>query len=147
MFKLMDVPSQYMEIRTKEQFIAMLDASPFNTIHITTHGHIIRKTEEFAGFWTPGGTVGLGDFSPTILHNVLVVSTACKAGTPKFAKPFCQNACPKYYIAPKKKPSFHDAIYFAHWFYHNIFILKLSAMEAVKKYRKGYKNPHNFAIW
>lgn len=62
MFNLMEVPSQYAEIRTKEQFTAMLGANQFDVLHITTHGHVATKNDKFIGFWTPKGTVRLTDF-------------------------------------------------------------------------------------
>jgi hypothetical protein len=145
MFNLMDVPSQYAEIRTKQQFIAMLGANPFDIVHITTHGHV-PAAGKFLGFWTPKGTVRLADFQRDVLHEKMVISTACLSGIATFAKPFIKRVSAKYFIAPGKGPKFHNAIYFAHWFYHNIFVLKLSPPKAVKKYRDGYKNPHDFKI-
>ena len=144
MFNLMDVRSQYAEIRTKQQFIAMLGANPYDVVHITTHGYVPQK--EFGGFWTPKGTVRLTDFPPGILQGKTAISTACKSGMQKFSKEFIKLVSPDYYVAPEGSPKFHNAIYFAHWFYHNWFVLGRSPLEAVEKYRDGYKNPHDFII-
>lgn len=145
MFNLMQVPSQYMEIRTKQQFLAMLGANPFGIVHITTHGSVDRR-ENFLGFWTPEGVVYPNDFAKSGLQGKTIVSTACRSGSAKFANPFVKQVLPKYYIAPRKSPYFHNAIFFAHWFYHSIFVLKRQPDTAVEKYRDGYKNPHDFMV-
>jgi hypothetical protein len=145
MFSLMDVPSQYIEIRTKRQFVAMIEASPFNIVHITTHGYV---TPKFDGFWTPAEEkLWIEDFSKDSLKGKTVVSTACRSGARKFARKFRKRVSAKYYIAPEGKPKFHNSIYFAHWFYHNVIVLKLSPTVAMKKYDEGYKNPHDFTLF
>lgn len=80
MFNVMKVPSQYVEIRTKRQFIAMMETTPFRFIHITMHGHVTKDDNEFRGFWTPEGTVKLEDLSSQDLQGKIVVSTACLSG-------------------------------------------------------------------
>jgi hypothetical protein len=147
MFNLMDVESQYTEIRSKDQLIAMLGANPFDVIHITTHGHVATEQGEFIGFWTPKGTVRLHDFPRDVLQEKIIVSTACLSGITAFAKPFIRRVGAEYYIAPGKGPKFHNAIYFGHWFYHNFFVLNYSPRKAVEKYRDDYKNPHDFKIF
>lgn len=148
MFNIMEIQSQYIEVRTKEQFVGMIGVNPFNVVHITTHGHVAetKGTEKFVGFWTPDGTVALQDLAKPALRGKTVVSTACMSGTTTFARSLVKQTSVRCYIAPKESPRFHNSIYFAHWFYHNIFILKLSPLEAVKKYNGGYKNPHDFTI-
>lgn len=143
MFNLMDVRSQYVEVRTKQQFIAMFDANPFNAV--TTHGYV---TPNFDGFWTPAGDrLRTEDFSEGSAKEKLIVSTACRSGFETFAQPFRKRVSAKYYIAPEGSPKFHNAIYFAHWFYHNVIVLKLAPCEAMKKYKEGYKNPHDFTLF
>jgi hypothetical protein len=78
MFNLMEVESQYVEVRTKRQLLTMLESSPYNTIHITTHGSL--KNTEFKGFWTPGGSVRLGDFPDDLLKGRTLVSTRASRG-------------------------------------------------------------------
>jgi hypothetical protein len=144
MLNIMEAPSQYIEIRTREQLIAILKTNPFNAVHITTHGHVAGQSDKFQGFWTPKGTVRLEDLPEGSLQKKIVISTACRSGTKKFAQLLVKRLSPTDYIAPTGSPKFHNSIYFAHWFYHNVLILKLSPAEAVKKYNEGYKNPHDF---
>ncbi|PPQ16546.1 hypothetical protein CV770_25800 [Bradyrhizobium sp. AC87j1] len=145
MFNLMGVNSQYVEIRTKRQFLMMLETSPFKTIHITTHGAITNK--QFRAFWTPNGAVRLEALSDDVLSDKALVSTACKSGSKAFAEALVEKTGARFYIAPTASPRFHNAILFAHWFYHKVFILKVSVPRAVRDYRDGYKNPHDFAIY
>jgi hypothetical protein len=145
MFNLMDVKSQYVEIRTKAQLLTMLETSPYKTIHITTHGALTK--EQFKGFWTPSGSVRLEAFPDDLLSDKTLVSTACKSGSKAFAEAFVEKTGARFYIAPTASPYFHNAIFFAHWLYHKVFILKVSVPRAVKDYRDGYKNPHDFAIY
>ena len=77
----------------------------------------------------------------------IVVSTACKSGAVAFARGLMKTLKPKIYIAPKKGPQFRNAIFFAHWFYHNIFVLKHQPATAIKNYRNRYKNPHDFVVF
>jgi hypothetical protein len=144
MFNLMEVESQYVEVRSKLQFLSMLEASPYDTIHITTHGSLRKK--EFTGFWTPGGSVRLGDFPDDLLKGRTLVSTACQSGTKAFARALVEKTSLRFYIAPTESPRFHNAIFFSHWFYHKVFVLNVSIRRTVEDYREGYKNPHDFAI-
>lgn len=77
MFNLMDVKSQYVEIRTKAQLLTMLETSPYKTIHIITHGALTK--EQFQGFRTPSGSVRLEAFPDDLLSDKTLVSTACKS--------------------------------------------------------------------
>src|SRR4051794_18340386 len=86
MFDIMEVDSQYVEVRTRRQFLAMLNSTPFQNIHIATHGQVTGRGESFKGFWTPDGVVRLGDFLDRSLHGCLVLSTACKSGSAPFAR-------------------------------------------------------------
>jgi hypothetical protein len=140
MLNLMEVQNQYVEIRTKQQFSAMLGVNPFDVVHITTHGAL--KDQQFRGFWTPKGTVRLDDFDDGALDAKVVVATACGAGQLDFKNEFIKKVSCKYYIAPDGTPIFHNAIFFAHWFYHNLFVLKRSPPEIVTRYNDNYKNPH-----
>lgn len=147
MFNIMEVPSQYLEIRNKQQFLAMSETSPYSMVHITTHGRVNSRETQFKGFWTPNDTVRLDDFPDDLLKGRTVVSTACLSGQKKFGKSFVERMSAKAYIAPSGSPSFRNAIYFAHWFYHNVLVLKLTPPRAIAKYNDGYKNPHGFAIF
>lgn len=147
MFNIMEIPSQYLEVRTKQQFVAVLGTNPFDVVHITTHGGVNRGEDEFKGFWTPKGVVRFDDLREDVLNGRMVVSTACLSGQKEFAKRFKARVSAECYVAPKGSPSFRNAIYFAHWFYHNVLVLKLTPQRAIKKYDDGYKNPHDFVIF
>jgi hypothetical protein len=147
MFDIMQVDSQYLEIRTKDQFLSMMRSNPFSTVHVTTHGSVAGSNERFVGFWTPNGTVRLKDFEERTLEGRIVVSTACKSGTTAFSQAIIEKLGANYYIAPRSSPNFRSSIYFSHWFYHNTFVLKLSIARAINKYRDGYKNPHDFSLF
>jgi hypothetical protein len=123
MFNLMEVPNQYVEIRTKRQFIAMLGANEFDVVHMTTHGSLGTE-DEFVGFGTPEGTVRLKEFPADVLNGKTVVSKACRSGALQFRRQFIKRVAAKYYIAPKEKRYLSDTIFFSHVFYRNLFVHK-----------------------
>ena len=65
MFDLMKVENQYVDVRTKEQFLNLLTSSPYKFIHITTHGSVIngKKGERFCGLWFLDGDVKRNDLT------------------------------------------------------------------------------------
>jgi hypothetical protein len=148
MFDLMKVANQYMEVRTKQQFLNLLLSSPYKFIHITTHGSVIdgKKGERFCGFNFPDGEVTSNDlfFLKGKLKGNIIVSTACLSGDKKFSRQFIAITGCKYYIAPSGGPLYHNSIFFAHIFYHKHFILKKDVAEILHQYDKRFKNPHEF---
>lgn len=149
MFQLMGVDHQYVEVRTKRQFLALLRTSPFAFIHIATHGFLRegRTHERFKGFWVPDGEIGADDFEKLRgrLEGITVVSTACRSAEKRFGKALLRIAGAKYYVAPKKSPRFDNAIFFAHIFYHKLFVNRRDVSEILAEYDEGYRNPHEFA--
>lgn len=149
MFDLMDVASQYVEIRTPNQLIALMESSPYKYIHITTHGRISNVTDKFLGWCTPDGDVNrtnLGCLEKKMIKTI-IVSTACKSADKKFGRYVVDRLGCSYYIAPKKSPKFHNSIMFSHLFYHKHFILKQNTKKSFEAYDNSYKNPHNFTIY
>ena len=49
MFDLMGVAHQYVEVRTKLQLLALLRTSPYELIHIATHGSVSKGSGRFLG--------------------------------------------------------------------------------------------------
>jgi len=148
MLNLMGVKSQYIEVRTKDQLLALLVTVPESVtiVHVTTHG--MKRRKDFCGFWTPTGPVMLRDIrdAQVALGGKIVISTACHSGTTEFAKGLLKTTCCDHYLAPKKSPYFHDAILFAHVFYHKYLILGQSVRKAFCQYARGYHNPHQFRL-
>lgn len=147
MFNLMDVKSQYVEVHTPAQMLSLMDCSPYKYIHITTHGLVHNK--KFVGWWTPKGTVGKEDLMVLEgkLTDKIIVSTACKSGKKAFCYYIVNKLGCKYYLAPERGPWFRSSIYFAHIFYHKLFVLKQSVKDSYNAYDKKYKNPHCFTIY
>jgi hypothetical protein len=148
MFRIMEVPYQYMEVRTREQFLALLPRSPYEVIHITTHGSVLQmpKKKHFAGLWFPDGKVTIKDLG--VLKGTLVkqsvVMTACCSGQEEFTRELIRKGQCRYIIAPTGSPSFHNAIFFSHLLYHQYFVIGRSFEKILRRYDKRYKNPHQF---
>ena len=147
MFNLMEVKSQYVEVHTPAQILSLIDCSPYKYIHITTHGVISNK--KFVGWWTPKGTVSKEDLMVLEgkLTDKIIISTACKSGKKAFCNYIVHKLRCKYYVAPKRSPRFRNSIFFAHIFYHKLFVLKQSVEDSYNAYNKKYKNPHCFTIY
>ncbi|MGA2622543.1 MAG: hypothetical protein ABSF91_01695 [Bacteroidota bacterium] len=147
LFRIMRVKHQYIEVRTKYQFLALMKQSPFTTIHLTTHGSVSKK-DAFLGLWAHDGTLTQKRFDliKDRLQGITVVCTACKSGDEAFRKDFIQTTGCACFIAPKGSPKFHNSVFFSHILYHKHFVLKQSFEKAVKSYRSLYKNPHDFQI-
>jgi len=149
MFRLMAVPHQHIDVQTKEQFMAMLSRSPYELIHIATHGSVAKgpKGERFVGLWFPDGTVDVAALQNLkgVLRDHSVIITACLSGQREFAKALITKGYCKYVVAPTGSPKFHNSIFFSHILYHQYFILRRSLSEILKRYDSKYKNPHQFA--
>jgi hypothetical protein len=148
MFRLIEVPYQYIEVRTRGQFMALLTRSPYEIIHITTHGSVLKTTKgkRFTGLWFPDGKMtaqGLR-FLNGELSGRSVVMTACLSGEQKFAHQLIVKGHCSYVVAPKGSPSFVNAIFFSHILYHQYFVRRRSLAEILRRYDKRYKNPHHF---
>lgn len=148
MFDLMNVQSQYVEVRTPKQLISLLECSPYKFIHITTHG-CVSESDNFLGWWTPEGDVNRTNLGclENKMAKTIIISTACKSAAKNFGKYVVDKLGCSYYIAPKESPKFHNSIMFAHIFYHKNFILKQSTKNSFKAYKNNYKNPHKFSIY
>lgn len=148
MFDLMQVKSQYVEVRTHEQLFAMIQSCPFEYIHITTHGSVSEE-EKFRGWWTPNGTAKKSRISALEgkVSCKAIISTACLSGTKGFGEYVVNKLGSKYYVGPNGSPKFHNSVFFAHIFYHKIFILGSGVKKAVASYRTSYKNPHKFTVY
>ena len=146
MFNLMKVKSQYVEVRTRKQLLSLMGCSPYNYIHITTHGVV---SEKFVGWWTPDSEVDKANLKSLEgkLTGKTLVSTACRSGEKAFCKYIVHKLGCKFCLAPKGKPKFHNSIMFAHIFYHKLFVQNLGVMESYKAYNKKYTNPHCFTIY
>ena len=146
MLSLMGIKNQYIQVETKEQFVALLRTAPSQAgiIHITTHGRCSKNA--FHGFWTPEGDVQTDDLEEVRLSGKTIISTACLSGQLPFARRFQKVTSCRHYVAPQKSPRFHNAIMFSHLSYHNHFILKKNVDEAFGKYKTTYKNPHDFHV-
>lgn len=149
MFDIMDVPSQYVEVRTPDQFIGLMACAPYEFIHITTHGCVSSPSEKFLGWWTPKGKVNEKNLGPLKgkLDGTVIVSTACKSAADAFGRYVVDTLGARYYIGPTMSPRFHNAILFAHIFYHKLFILGHSPRKSYEAYDDNYKNPHAFEIY
>jgi hypothetical protein len=125
----MKIDSQYIEVRTKRQLLALLDGPPFRMVHITTHGRIAKRSfhskPRFCGLWSPTEDLTFSDLAKLKgrLSNRTVITTACMSAARKFARRFVADTGCNYYVAPKKSPSYATAIYFSHLFYHKYFML------------------------
>lgn len=149
MFDLMNVQSQYVEVRTPDQLIALMECSPYKYIHITTHGCVSTSTDKFLGWWTPDGDVNrfnLGCLEEKMFKTI-IISTACRSADKKFGRYVVDRLGCSYYIAPKQSPKFHNSIMFSHIFYHKHFILEQNTQSSYEAYDKNYKNPHKFSIY
>jgi len=150
MFNLMEIPHQYVEVRTKRQLILLLKSTPYTIIHITTHGSRkkIKNKKRFVGLWTPNGT--LKEDNLVLLKNQLkrctVISTACCSADRRFRKAFKKITKCTYYIAPKRAVHFPDSIYFAHIFYHKHLRLNRSVKQSYEEYDEKHKNPYQFVL-
>lgn len=153
MFDLMGVDNQYVEIRTRAQFISMIKSCPYKVIHITTHGEVEKissNRERFKGWWTQDGPISktiIDDNLENSLTGKIIVSTACLSGYTKYANYLIEKTGCKYYIAPEGSPSFHNSIFFAHIFYHKYFILNNKLNNIFERYDSRYKNPHEFSYF
>jgi hypothetical protein len=153
MLRLMRVEHQYVEVRTKQQFLALLGTSPFRIIHITTHGAVIeelrrgRERKRFAGLCVGDGEVELEDLDRLKgkLGGCTLVTTACLAGGEKFARAIVKTTGCEYYIGPRRSPWHRSAIFFSHIFYHKLFVLKRTIRDILTEYDQRYRNPHKFA--
>jgi len=148
MFDLMEIPNQYIEVRTKEQFLGLLESAPYEFVRITTHGTVHGTEEEFEGFWTPSGTVRVEDLESLkgCLTGRHIISTACCSGSLPFSRSLLKHSKCRCYIAPEGSPKFHNAILFSHVFYHKYYVLKRPYKVAFQEYSKRYKNPHDFRL-
>jgi hypothetical protein len=151
MLNLMRVPHEHVRVRTKQDLVHHLRTSPYAIIHIATHGMFRRRraaADRFCGLWTRRGIMRRGDLQSLEgqLRGRTVVCTACGAAHMAFRKPFVRITGCKHYIAPKRRPTFCNAILFAHVFYHKHLVLKRSVKSAFNEYKRGYKNPHRFVI-
>jgi hypothetical protein len=149
MFRLMSVPHQHLEVQTKDQFLALLPRSPYELIHIATHGYVDRSngSNRFAGLWFRDGHVTVSDLDGlgNALRGQSVILTACLSGDRAVAKALITKGACRYVVAPQGAPYFHNAIFFAHLFYHHYFINERSVAEILVRYDKRYRNPHQFA--
>jgi hypothetical protein len=148
MLNLMRVKNQYVEVRTREQLIAMVRTTSLRVIHFSTHGQVSDDEEDFRGLWTPMNILGMNHLHALglSLKDKLVVSTACRSGMPDFASAFVRQTKCSHYLAPRGKPKWHNAIFFAHLFYHMYFVLKRDPVSAFADYKHRYKNPHGFNL-
>ncbi len=150
MFNLMEVSHQYVEVRTKYQLLSLLMKPPYTMVHITTHGSVRGhgRKENFRGLWAKDGNIRKTDLAKLErkLDGFTVVSTACLSGDQSFAEDFVQVTDCDHYIAPLGSPTFKDAIFFAHIFYHKCFVLGRPVAKIMREYDSRYKNPHNFHV-
>lgn len=150
MLNIMDVPSQYVQLQTKQQVLALLSAVPKSVeiIHFTTHGSIDRGTDKIVGFWTPKGTITKSDIKKAEFDfsDITLIASACQAGQGAFATTVMEHTYCDYYISPVKSPSFTGAIYFSHIFYHQHFVLEKSIQESFEQYEDFYKNPYKWRL-
>jgi hypothetical protein len=127
-----------------------LKTSPYKIIHITTHGLVEGqgKREKFVGLWFWDGHVGKGDIEKLKgkLKGCSLVSNACLSGDAKFGRALVKTAGCDYYVAPNQSPKFHNAIFFAHIFYHKMFISKKSVRTILEEYDDRFRNPHEFDV-
>ena len=150
MLDLMEVPHKYVKVKNKEDLVNRLQSSPFRIIHIATHG-VFKKSKQdkkFIGIWTPTGKLKQSDLE--LLRDKLeertIVCTACLSADKQFREKIIEVTGCSHYVAPIGSPYFHDAIFFAHIFYHKHFILKRSVRKSIGQYSRTYKNPHRFVI-
>lgn len=148
MLNIMEVENQYVNVRTKNQMIALLKLSPYKYIHITTHG-VVSEMEKFLGFWTNEGIISekLLDKFNHELDGCTIISTACLSANPEYRDMFIASTLCDYYIAPVGKPSYPDSIFFSHVFYHKLFIIRKKVEDILSSYNKHYKNPHKFCLF
>jgi hypothetical protein len=149
MLRLMGIKRRYEEVKTRKRFLEKLAASPYEMVHVTTHGlYGDVKKKKFAGLWFQVGSVGNSDINALRgrLRGCTVVSTACLSGDKKFGRKLLKVTGCDYYIAPKGRPKFHNSICFVHIFYHKLLIAKKSVKTSVAEYNKGFKNPHKFEL-
>ena len=150
MLDIMKVASQYVQLQTKQQVLALLGVIPKSVkiIHFTTHGSVDEDTDKIVGFWTPKGTIAIADIKKANfdLSGKTLIASACQAGETKFAKSVAETTCCDYYISPLKGANFAGAIFFSHIFYHHHFILKRDIEESFERYEEFYKNPFQWRL-
>lgn len=149
MLDLMRVERQYVEVRTKKQLMGLLRTSPYRVVHITTHGAVEERarSERFVGLVAGDGEVESSDLDKLQgkLKGCTIVTTACRSGDKKFVDAIKRTGC-SYYIAPRGSPWPRNAIFFAHIFYHKLFVLKKSVRDILAEYDGRYRNPHEFVV-
>ena len=144
MFNLMKIPNQYLEIQTLYQFISLMKRSPYEIIHITTHG--IKDNGQFVGFWTKNGilTKKKLNYLKNKLKGYSVVTTACSSGDSDFRESFEDVTSCKYFVATNKDVRFYNSIFFCNIFYYYLFIRKKDIPKILDFYNTKFKNPHEF---
>lgn len=145
---LMKVDSKLIRVTSIDKLLAAVAKSPFEHIHISTHGAVTDE-KKFRGWWTPrgSGTTRKMEKQQVKLTCTSIVSTACLSGSKVFAKHVTNQWGSKYYIAPTGNPRFYNAALFAHIYYHKLFKTKGSVYSAFASYAKNYKNPHGFVLY
>ena len=150
MLNIMKVSSQYVQLQTKQQVLALLSAVPKSVeiIHFTTHGSIDKNTDKIFGFWTPKGTITKSDIQKAEFDfsGITFIASACQAGQGVFAKTVMEYTDCDYYISPMKSPTFAGAIYFSHIFYHHHFVFGKNVYESFERYENFYKNPFKWHL-
>jgi len=146
MFNLMKIPNQYLEIQTLYQFISLMKRSPYEIIHITTHG--IKDNGQFVGFWTKNGILTKKKLSylKNKLKGYSVVTTACSSGDSDFRESFEDVTSCKYFVATNKDVRFYNSIFFCNIFYYYLFIRKKDIPKILDFYNTKFKNPHEYSF-
>jgi hypothetical protein len=132
-----------------DELLEAIAESKFKYAHIATHGVVNDDNDKFSGWWTPSGIGGrkkVAEFDGRFKQTA-IISTACHSGATSFGRYVVNQLGSRYYIGPKRSPSFSDSIVFAHLFYHKLFNTKYSVSKAFKSYFRNYKNPHGFELF
>src|SRR6266404_4377903 len=101
LFRIMEAKHQYIEVRTKHQFLALMAKPTFSTVHVTTHGSVTEK-DAFLGLWPHDGTITRDRFKSIKdkLQGITVVCTVCQSGDEAFRRDFIQPTGCARFIAP-----------------------------------------------
>ena len=149
LFNLMGVESKYSKVDSIDRLLEGIANSNFMFAHISTHGSTDGRGEKFKGWWTPSGIGSKARVSKFKgrFKTTAIISTACKSGVSSFGKYVVNELGSRYFIGPKGSPFFFDSFFFAHIFYHKLFITKRNVFKAFASYANAYKNPHKFALF
>jgi hypothetical protein len=146
------VECQIVRVESISDLANAIAESPFNYVHLSTHGVIDDDTGDFLGWWSHRGT-GSQSFLQKYAGSFdckALISTACRSGRDNI---FPQNVVDvlgaNYYIAPRGSPTYRNVSFFLLNFYHKLFATETegSVPRAFNSYARSHRNPSHFKLF